>query len=284
LLTDISADNVTAYQAARKRAGASGRTVNMEVGTLRAILRKHRLWATIQPDVKPLSARSDVGRALSKDEEARLLAAARTSRSRSLYPALVVAIHTGLRSAELRTLQWSRVDLMEASLTVGKSKTAGGEGRVVPLSATALAVLKEWRAQFPDAKPAHYVFPSERVGLDGEGGRAKGETIAYDTDPTKPIGSWKTAFNSAKKAAGIQMRLHDTRHTFCSRSGEAGAAEQTLIAMAGWMSRKMLETYSHTRMEAKRRIVAPFDVQVTDAVTGNEAADTGVGTKLGTVQ
>jgi hypothetical protein len=72
----------------------------MEVGMLRAIPRKHRLWAAIQPDVKPLSARSDVGRAISRDEEARLLAAARNSRSRSLYPALIIAIHTGLRSAE----------------------------------------------------------------------------------------------------------------------------------------------------------------------------------------
>jgi integrase len=284
LLTDITADDVARHQTARKQQGAAGKTINLEVATLRAILRRHRLWANLQPDVKPVSARNNVGRALSKDEEARLLAAARKSRSRSLYPALVVAFHTGLRSAELRTLQWRRVDLIEAHLTVGKSKTAGGEGRTVPLSATALAVLKEWRTQFPDAKPAHFVFCSERVGLDGQDGRAKGETIAYDTDPTKPIGSWKTAFKSAKKAAGVQMRLHDTRHSFCSRAAEAGAPEQTLIAMAGWMSRKMLETYSHTRMEAKRRIVACFDAQGTDAVTENDASNTGVGTKLGTVQ
>jgi hypothetical protein len=29
--------------------------------------------------------------------------------------------------------------------------------------------------------------------------------------------------------------------------------------MAGWISRKMLETYSHSRMEAKMRVVASFD-------------------------
>jgi integrase len=92
------------------------------------------------------------------------------------------------------------VDLIDAHLTVGKSKTAGGEGRVVPLSQTALAVLQEWRAQFPDAKPAHYVFPSEKVGLSGDDGKLSGRVVAYDTDPTKPIGSWKTAFNSAKKS------------------------------------------------------------------------------------
>jgi integrase len=148
----------------------------------------------------------------------------------------------------------------------------------VPLSATALEVLKEWRAQFTDAKPAHYVFPSERVGLDGQDGKAAGRVVPYDTDPAKPIGSWKTAFNSAKKVAGVQMRLHDARHTFCSRAGEAGAAEQTLTAMAGWMSRKMLETYSHSRMEAKRRVVASFDAVIVEEDSPR------VGTKLGTVQ
>jgi integrase len=281
LLTDISADAVTRYQAARRRDGASGRTVNMEVGTLRAVLRKHRLWAAIQADVRPLSARSDIGKALSRDEETRLLTAARNSRSRSLYPALLVAIHTGLRSAELRNLEWSRVDLIEGFLIVGKSKTAGGEGRIVPLSAMALATLKDWRAQFPDAKPAHYVFPSERAGLDGQSGKEDGQAVAYDIDPTKPIGSWKTAFNTAKRIAGVKCRFHDTRHTFCSRAAEAGAAEQTLTAMAGWMSRRMLETYSHSRMEAKRRVVACFDLPQDDDATEDDA---GVGTKEGTVQ
>jgi integrase len=213
-----------------------------------------------------------VGRALSRDEEMRLLAAARDSRSRSLYPALVVALHTGLRSSELRTLQWSRVDLIEAKLTVGRSKTAGGEGREVPLSATALGVLREWRAQFPDAKPAHYIFPSEHVGQPR---KEAGRGVSYNTDPTRPIGSWKTALDSAKKTAGVQMRMHDTRHTFCSRAGDANAAEQTLTAMAGWMSRKMLETYSHSRMEMKRRVVASFD---------QNDEDPQVGTIQGTVQ
>ncbi len=160
LLTDISADDVARYQAVRRREGASGRTVNMETGTLRAILRKHRLWAAIQPDVRPLAARTDVGRSLSKDEEARLLSSAKQSRSRSLYVAILLSIHTGLRNKELRMLRWRLVNLMEGFITVGVSKTRGGEGRVVPLSALALRVLSEWRANFPDAKPEHFVFPS----------------------------------------------------------------------------------------------------------------------------
>jgi integrase len=112
LLTDISADDLSRYQALRKKAGASAKTINLEIGTLRAVLRKHRLWANIQPDVKMLRAREDVGRALSADEEHRLLAACKKSRSRSLHVAVQVALHTGLRLSELRLLRWRQIDLL----------------------------------------------------------------------------------------------------------------------------------------------------------------------------
>ena len=46
-----------------------------------------------------------------------------------------------------------------------------------------------------------------------------------------------------------------SRHTFISALGEAGVPESTLKAIAGWMSAKMLERYSHTRDQAKREAV-----------------------------
>jgi hypothetical protein len=36
---------------------------------------------------------------------------------------------------------------------------------------------------------------------------------------------------------------------------EAGAADATLMAVAGHMSRRMLEHYSHVRMAAKRTVL-----------------------------
>src|SRR5437899_3105895 len=57
LLCDIGADDIARYQAERVGQGAAPKTVNLEVGTLRAILRKNRLWAGIQPDVRMLRAR-----------------------------------------------------------------------------------------------------------------------------------------------------------------------------------------------------------------------------------
>jgi hypothetical protein len=39
------------------------------------------------------------------------------------------------------------------------------------------------------------------------------------------------------------------RHTFVSRLAESQASDATIMALAGHLSRKMMERYSHTRME-----------------------------------
>src|ERR1700742_1380895 len=98
-----------AYQCDRRLAGASGREINMETAVLRMILRKHRLWHLLAPDFRPLPEREDVGRALSLEAANRLLEAAAKSRSRSLFPALMLYLHTGVRAAEGR-LRWKQVD------------------------------------------------------------------------------------------------------------------------------------------------------------------------------
>jgi integrase len=263
LLVDISGDDISRYQAVRKEEGASPRTVNMEIGTLRAILRKHRAWANIQPDVRMLKTRGEIGRALSADEQHRLLTACKKVRSRSLYPAVLLSLHTGLRNAELRLLRWRLIDFLEKQLVVGKSKTAGGEGRVIPLSETAFNVLQEWRREFPDASPSHYVFPTERYGLAGEDGYLEGKVVPYAIDPTKPIGSWKVAWTAARTAARVDFRWPDMRHTFVSRLAESQASTSPIISLSVHLSRKMMERYSHTRAEAKRSAIEVFDHSAT---------------------
>jgi integrase len=54
-----------------------------------------------------------------------------------MYPALVVDLNCGLRDKELRELRWRQIDLVhKKQLTVGKSKTDAGTGRVIPLNDT----------------------------------------------------------------------------------------------------------------------------------------------------
>ena len=126
---------------------------------------------------------------------------------------------------------------------------------MIPLHLDAFETLVDWHSKFDNPLPGHFVFPSGRYGLDGEEGYKNGAVAVWDFDPTKPIGSWKVAWSACRKAAGVSCRLHDLRHTFVSRLGEAKVADSTLTALSGWMSRKMLERYSHTRNDAKRRAV-----------------------------
>ena len=52
LISDIQARDISRYQHARISERAAPKTINLEVGTLRSILRRHRVWAEIQPDVR----------------------------------------------------------------------------------------------------------------------------------------------------------------------------------------------------------------------------------------
>jgi integrase len=128
------------------------------------------MWLAIAEEVDMLKERRDVGRAFSEDERHRILTAAKASSSRSLYPAILLSMHTGLRHSELRLLRWRQIDLVERIPQVGKSKTAAGEGRIIPLRETATQCLLEWRSKFPDAQPQHAVFPRESYALIGKKG------------------------------------------------------------------------------------------------------------------
>jgi len=187
LITDIDGTDISRYQAQRIQSGASPKTVNLEIGTLRAILRRNRLWAEIQPDVRMLPTRDDIGLAISPKQEHDLLTACSDSRSRSLMPAVALALNTCMRYSEIRLLRWAQVSFVGRLITVGKSKTESGTGRVIPLNTRAHSVLEFWASGFPDRKSTDYVFPAERYGAAG----VLFTPCAYKTDPTKPIGRWK---------------------------------------------------------------------------------------------
>jgi integrase len=156
-------------------------------------------------------------------------------------------LRTALRKNEIRTLQWNQIDLFRKELTVGKTKTEGGSGRLIPLNPLAFAALIKWAGRFPDAKPEDYVFPAcEAAGIERE--HPDEERI----DPAKPIKSWRSAWRAALKRAGLTIRFHDLRHTCITKLAESLTSDQTIMAISGHVSRKMLEHYSHIRTEAKR--------------------------------
>ena len=74
------------------------------------------------------------------------------------------------------------------------------------------------------------------------------------------MGSWKTAWANACKTAKVSYRWHDLRHTFISRLAEnPEVSEETLRALAGHVSKRMLERYSHIRTQPKREAIASLE-------------------------
>jgi len=79
------------------------------------------------------------------------------------------------------------------------------------------------------------------------------ETRLQDFDPTKPLTTWRTAWRKLTTKAGLRgLRFHDLRHHCITELAESGASEQTIKAIAGHVSQRMLDRYSHIRLEAKR--------------------------------
>jgi integrase len=272
LVCDIDDTDVARYQRKRLKEEASPKTVNLEIGTLRAILKRSGQWARLQPKVNMLATRDDIGRAINPEEEAALLQACGKSRSRSLVPFVTLAIETGARYGTIRTLQWGCVDFENRCLKWGKDKTSAGTGRIIPLSQRAIAALSFWATHFPERKPEHYVFPAERYGAAGDKFCAK----AYDIDPSKPIGSIKEAWEAARlraakilkgetaetdtkeKIAPLACRFHDLRHTAVSRMLNAGIPIAKVAKIAGWSASTMVlmaRRYGHFSLDDLRGAV-----------------------------
>jgi integrase len=131
-------------------------------------------------------------------------------------------------------------------------RPAAGTARHFPFTRRVCAVLTLWVARFPSAGRERYLFPRHAVSLAG-GMRPH----VYAVDLTKPMAEWKTAWRRALKLAGLRYRWHDLRHTFITRLAEnPRVSEETIRSLAGHVSKRMLERYSHIRTEAKRAAIA----------------------------
>jgi len=153
--------------------------------------------------------------------------------------------------------------IVKGELVVPKSKTAAGTGRVIPLSRRVCACLSLWLERFPNVEPDSFLFPLHKVGLAGNSRLP----VLYDVDFTRPMGSWRHAWRLVCKAAKVRYRPHDMRHTFISRLAEnPSVSEQTIKALAGHVSRQMLERYSHIRSQAKQAAIQALEEQAVQPI------------------
>ena len=91
-------------------------------------------------------------------------------------------------------------------------------------------------------------------------------------DKTRPVTTFKTAWQNLKKRSGIEIRWHDLRHTVGTNLAESGATDETIMALMGHVSRSMLTHYSHIRTEMKRKAMESIQTKrsVLRAVAGRK--------------
>ena len=244
MLVDFSEEVVVKYQNDRLAEKAAPKTINEEIGFLLRILGEPgdilRMRLRKRKMLK-LKVRKQIGKAYGEEEKKRMFEEAAKARSPHIYLALTLALNAGMRDAEMKRLTWAQINLAKKYLTVGRAKTEGGEGRTIPLNSELFGVLTdymEWyKHKFGAHEPEWHVFPFGSP---------------QPTDPTRHVTTLKTVWNNIRANAGVKGRWHDNRHTLITELAESGAGDQTIMDIAGHVSKQMLKHYSHIRMEAKR--------------------------------
>jgi integrase-like protein len=87
------------------------------------------------------------------------------------------------------------------------------------------------------------------------------------------MSTWRTAWRKLTREAGLRrLRFHDLRHHAITELAESGASDQTIMAIAGHVSPKMLAHYSHIRLEAKRQAINALSGRVKEQVTAQSTS------------
>jgi integrase len=256
-LDQIHAGHFDEYQRMRseglgglKKAGAS--RVNHELNTLSQILVRARLWAPIQPYYKPLPLpRPKVGCALADEEEKKLFRIAMSRpRWKVAYLCALISVNTTCNASEILKLRLGDIDLgarpaaPQGTIRIVEGAKNEYRDRIVPLNFTAhfaVEQLLERAREMGARNSSDYLLPHR---AEHSGGKA---------DPSRHMFSWRKAWNHLREAAGLPwLRFHDLRHhTITKLLEDENVSERTVIELAGHVSRKMLDTYSHIRMKKK---------------------------------
>lgn len=167
-----------------------------------------------------------------RDEVNAIINAASDLFHKSLFSGLYEA---GLRSEEARTLRPMDVNVESEVIRV---RGKGNKTRMVPLSAEGrfLGLLKERLSEI------------EKLQKEG---KDTGEFIWGN------IGSFKTAFNGAKRRAKITRKItpHVFRHSFASHLLEADADIRDIQEMMGHEDIATTQIYAHTTFAKNKKLV-----------------------------
>ncbi len=223
-LDDLTRDVAAAYAQHLVDAGLKSKTRKNMLSELATVWKGaiHELgdgWTNPWLGVIPRVVDSVVGRAFTREEEARVLEACK-AKCPCWHTASVIARYTGLRYGDVARLKWA--DFQNGVISLQPSKTAShGVTVCISVCKPLAAVLN--------------ALPHESESIIPELARRY---------PNRP----DILFSDILKAAGLlpeHYTFHSWRHTFRTRLSEAGVPNDLAMRLGGWTVTETAKRYDH---------------------------------------
>lgn len=259
ILSKITPEMVEEYKLQRKASpkNPKNRTINLELLTLSAILRKAVEMEYLKENplrkVKKLKERDRRTIRFLTLEEVEKLKSACTP---WLYPFVVLLLNTGMRDAEARALLWSQVDLNRRVITLTNREDFHLKNltpREIPINDELYEVLLHLQQWYPLPYWNEYSKKSPFVKREPHQMR-----FVFCNPDGSMVKSFKNAFKNAVKKAGLQnVTIHSLRHTFASHLIMAGVDIKTVQVLMGHKTISVtMDIYGHLTKEHVKESVA----------------------------
>lgn len=167
-------------------------------------------------------------RRLHRHEERRIMAAFSKYPNPMLRWAFIIALDTGMRSNEIKTLTKRQINLSRRTIILHDTKNK--DNRTIPIPKRTLTLLLEAIDN-----------PNRPQGCD---------RLFYNQNKYGEIGYYQfgTAWWKLRKRLNMtDFRFHDLRHEAISRLVEAGLSDLEVASISGHRAMQMLKRYTHLR-------------------------------------
>lgn len=218
----VSLADIEKYRTKRKNKNVKNSTINREVDNIRRVfsLAKENKKIRINPceDLTKLKQENPTKRYLTKEEEEKLLDVCNPM----MKAIIITALHTGMRSSEIKNLKWSDVFLKEKYLVALNTKNGKARELII----------------------------TDQMADIFNGLLRLGEYVFTNPITKQPYKDFKSTFERAVKNAGIpHITFHELRHSTASRLNELGVDIATIQEYLDHSDIRTTRGYIHANRE-----------------------------------
>ncbi len=216
---NLTTDHINEHIARRQQEGAKNATINRELAAL-----KRMFSLAVQAgklSSKPYIPTLEENNARQGFLDHGSFLALKESLSEHLKDPVTFLYYSGWRVSEMRALEWRDVDLAGKVIRLRPEISKNKDGRLLPIKGELLEIIE--RAKQKRLLTCPNVFH----------------------DAGQPIGSFRKAWKTACKAAGVaQLIVHDLRRSAVRNMVRAGIPERVAMSLSGHKTRAVFDRYN----------------------------------------